>query len=223
MRKAVISAVFSSTMRGYDIPYVKNKLEGFDYILFTNIPELINNQNDGWTKIDFDLINGHPIYTAKYCKWMCHKLLLNYDYIIWVDGYCTPNIKYNWIELIDKTEDIMLNKHPHNYCIYKECINIVRCRKDTYKNMKRVLNYLKKKGMPANNGLFATGILIRNLKNGKINKMAEELFDLLCAYTYRDQAFLTYVFWKNNFTVKNTLTNNHFVVSGKKGNHIYTL
>ena len=221
MKKAVITAVFSNTFENYDLPYVKDKIKGWDYLLFTNIPQLINNIGDGWTKIDFDLRDNHPIYTAKYCKWMCHKILPNYDYIIWVDGFCSPNVKYNWDMIANKTTDITMKKHSHNNCIYKECKNIYLSKKDTYQNMGIIYNFLKSKKMPPKNGLYETGILLRNLRNNKVNKMAEELYDLLLKYTYRDQAFLTYVFWKNNFKVKNIIAESSYVRSGNKGVHKY--
>ncbi len=67
MKKVVYSCLFSNGSRQVDQPHINNKLLDFDYIMFTNVPD--NIINTGWSPIYMEILNNHPIYTAKYYKW----------------------------------------------------------------------------------------------------------------------------------------------------------
>ncbi len=221
MKFVVYSCLFSNNTKLMDKPKITddNKLKDFDYVMFTNIPN--NVKNTGWTPIYKDLKDNHGIYTAKYYKWMAHKYLLNYDISIYVDAYMIPNPKINWLEYINKLEGITFTQHNQRTCIYNECDAIVRCKKDSIINMNKVKEFLKSNNMPNNYGLSSNGLFLRNLKNDKFNKLCEELYNLMLEFTYRDQALLSYVFWKNEIPIKCEFTNEFCIVSGVMGNHNY--
>ncbi len=224
MKSVVFSCLFSNNTRQMDKPKVinNNKIVGYDYIMFTNIPN--NVEDTGWTPIYKELINGHEIYTAKYYKWMAHNYLLDYDFAIYVDAYMIPNPRINWQAYINKLnidEGIIFTKHNERGCIYNECNAIVTCKRDTAENMNKVKEFLTMNNMPNNYGLSSNGLLLRDLKNDKFNKICEELYNLMLQFTYRDQALLSYVFWKNDIPIKCDFTNSFYLVSGVIGNHNY--
>lgn len=227
MKKVVYTCLFSNGPKRHDEPLIKdeNKLDGYDYVIFTNIPDKI--ANSGWTPIYKDLINDHAIYTSKYYKWCSHKYLLDYDICIFVDAYMMPKPTINWSPYELKLNDENINdacvimKHPQRICIYKECDAIVACKKDTRANMDRVVAYLKENNMPANYGLTENGLFMRHLKNEKFNVFCEEFYNLMSQYSYRDQSFLSYMFWKYDVTIHVDFTRQFLMVSGKIGDHAY--
>ena len=226
MKKVVYSCLFSDNKRRLDEPLIKNddRLEGWDYIIFTNVPNKVI--DSGWVPINKELINNHAVYTAKHYKWVAHKYLEDYDIAIYVDAYMSPS-KMDWNAYINKLNaddidnGIILKKHMHRGCIYRECHAIAHCRKDTKINMDKVINFLKDEKMPENYGLSEGGLFIRHLKNGPINILLEELFELMLKFTYRDQALLSYIFWKHDLKLKSELTNEFYRITGKIGHHFY--
>jgi len=232
MRKVVYSCLFSNGTKQIDQPYVSesDKLKDFDYVMFTNVPD--NVKNTGWSAIYMEILNNHPIYTAKYYKWTAHNYLLDYDIAIYVDAYMSPNSNSNpkimWddyiyrLNTVNISEGIMLMKHSQRDCIYDECNTIVRCKKDTRENMDKVITFLKENNMPVGYGLSEGGLILRHLKNDKLNSFLEEFFNLMLKYTYRDQALLSYMFWKNDIPIKYEFTHNFYNKTGKMGNHNYT-
>src|ERR1700679_2451091 len=178
----VYSCLFTNNKLGTDQPKIneEDKLPGFEYVMFTNIPEIV--KKTGWTPIHKDLIGNHPIYTAKHYKWLAHKYLPDGEIVIFVDSYMMPHKNVNWSLYFKKLNKddincgIILMKHPVRGCIYNECDAIASCKKDTRKNMDIVKEFLKEKGMPRYGGLVESGLLVRNLKNDKFNKVCEELF-----------------------------------------------
>jgi hypothetical protein len=177
MKKVVYSCLFSSGTKRMDHPNINetDKLEGFDYIMFTNISDKL--QNTVCTFIDKDLMNEHPIHTAKYYKWNSHKYFEDYEIAIYVDAYMMPNPTIKWDEYIPqlKSDDINCGiiqmKHSQRNCIYMECNAIVGCKKDTRINMDKVINFLKTNNMPGNYGLFECGLFLRHLKNEELNSI----------------------------------------------------
>lgn len=228
MKKVVYSCLFSDGKRKVDDPYIKecDKLEGWDYIMFTNIPDKVI--NTGWKPIFKPIINNSAVYSAKCYKWLAHQHISDYDIGIYIDAYLAPKKDKNWDEYINKlkpdtiNDGVILLKHPVRKCIYKECDIIHKYRKDKKENMDKVIKFLKDVGMPEEYGLCEGGLFIRHLKNKSFNRICEELFVLMLRFTYRDQALLTYVFWKNQVTINPLLTRDFYFMSGKMGDHDYT-
>lgn len=228
MKKVVYSCLFWNGKRKLDEPFIQpeDKLEGYDYMMFTNVPDKLT--NTGWMPINKPLINDHPIYTAKYYKWNAHQYLTDYNIGIYVDAYLSPNNNIQWNDYISQLkinglyDGIILMKHPFRQCIYVECDAIHQCRKDTKVNMDKVINFLQSENMPKDYGLCQAGLFIRNFKNNDVNQMCEELFMLMLKNTYRDQALISYVFWKHNEKINTAFAESFFCKTGKIGDHNYT-
>lgn len=87
--------------------------------------------------------------------------------------------------------------------------------------MDKVISMLKTAGMPKDYGLCQGGLFIIHLKNNNVNQACEELIITMLRFTYRDQALLSYIFWKRGEKVNAMFTKDFYHVSGKMGNHIY--
>lgn len=228
MKICVITAIFSKNEIPKDIPFVNKKLKDIDYILYTNCKILLK-KKIGWNVIYKPLKFKCPIYSNRYYKWLTHLELKNkYDIMIYVDGYLSPNIKFNWNKIFNlyklkKFNGIIFKKHPKRNCIYDECIAVYKSKKISYHKINILNSYLKKEKMPKNYGLFENNIIIKPLNNKKLNKILELLFYYMLRFSYRDQTLLTYILWK--FKFKNYLclkpNGKYYIKSGKSGNHKY--
>jgi hypothetical protein len=67
----------------HDNPPQFEKINGFDYLLFTNIDK--NKLNTSWTIIEKDFDNSNSIIKSRIPKFQAHTLpeLVKYDYIIY--------------------------------------------------------------------------------------------------------------------------------------------
>lgn len=203
----VVSANFNINGEPLEKPRINNPLEGWDYFLFSNIDEITNEEAyNGWKVIKKDLIDNNPLYTAKYYKWLIHKELPQYDTAVYVDSYMEPNANKPWSTLDKK--NINLKPHKKRNCVYKEFKYIVRFARDTQENMNKIKNFLKEEGFPEDFGLWENNVFLRPLKNNKVNKICEELYDLMKIYSYRDQTLLSYILWKNNYLPKDDTLDN---------------
>ena len=219
-KKAFITAIISDGKRKVDQPAIAQKVSGWDYILFTNVRTLLEEEKN-WVPRKMDLINNSAVYTAKYCKWMAHTMIPEYDTVVWVDGYLSPNPAMNW-DLFDADLKIGLKPHPSkSECVYKELRAVVDYQKDSRRRMKRLKKFLHKERMPADYGLYETNIYGRTLKDSRLNQILEKMYELMEEFTYRDQVILPYVLWKNNIRPKIFLSNEWALHSGIKGDHEY--
>ena len=78
---------------------------------------------------------------------------------------------------------------------------------ETKESMSKVKTFLESEKFPKNYGLWETQIQLRSLKNDKLNKICEELYELMKIFSYRDQSLLSYVLWKNNFKANDKILN----------------
>jgi hypothetical protein len=206
--KCVVTTNFSLNGSPFENPRVKSPLKGWDYFIFSNISE-INRQEffNGWKVMPRKLISNHPIYTAKYYKYHIHRELPEYNRSIYVDAWLNPNSQKDWDSL---QEPFYLKRHLNRSCIYDELRAITKFRRDTKENMQKVKSFLEAEGFPKGYGLWETQIQSRDLKNKEVNKICEDLYNLMENFSYRDQTMLSYILWKNNFTPNDSVLNNRW-------------
>jgi len=204
----VVTTNFSPNKAPFENPKVLKPIKGWDYFIFSNIEEIVKEEIfNGWRVMPRDLISNHPIYTAKYYKYHIHKELPNYSKAIYVDAWLNPNSDKDWDRL---EEPFYLKKHQKRDCIFQELRAIAKFARDTKQNMDKVKDFLESQSFPKNYGLWETQIQLRCLKNKKVNKICEDLYNLMKNYSYRDQSLLSYVLWKNNFTPNDEVLSNRW-------------
>jgi hypothetical protein len=202
MKKAVITAVFSNKNKPIDLPIVKDKLPGWDYICFTNCKKL-EKISIGWEIKKIETDNCTPIMMSKIIKWNAHKYI-DHDIMIWVDGYLSPRINRDWNKplkdyLERNFQGFYMIKHPNRKCIFNELNEVVYQKKETQDRMNKLNKFLKKENMVTNYGMYHCNIFIRFLKNEKLNKILENMTNIMRKFTNRDQTIFTYILWKNNY------------------------
>jgi hypothetical protein len=103
------------------------------------------------------------------------------------------NILYNNICLFDHNNSSLKDKRN---CIYDEALACIKLNKDKKDIIDKQIKFYQKINYPKNNGLVATGFMIRNHTNDKIILLMEKWWEMIKNYSYRDQLSFNYVAWK---------------------------
>lgn len=196
--------IYSAITGGYDEvkepEYISPDL---DYILFTDNP---NMKSDVWkikliSKED-DLDNTR---IARKIKILGYQYLTTYDFSIWVDGKLSIiGDLYHFVLNNRGKEPLLCFNHYINDCIYQEKKLCCSMNKDDPDVMNAQMERYRKEGYPEHNGLIDSGILVRELKNSKVNKLMDMWWNEVLYGSKRDQLSFNYVCWKNNFIYDTT-------------------
>lgn len=123
-------------------------------------------------------------------KIMPHLFLPEHDKSIWLDGHLQPHD----LRILDRS-GFWLMKHPTRNCIYQEAQECITLRKDNPATINEQMNRYRLDGYPENNGLSATGVLIRD--NTKENNDFNEFWwHQVKTGSVRDQLSFNYCAWK---------------------------
>lgn len=192
-------AVYTAVTGTYDEPLIpQEKIEGFDYICFTDNPFL---KSDFWDIRPIEDEGLNATQTARMYKILAHKYLSDYDYSLWID----TNIEIigdirEFINKYSHTNKLLAFRHPQRDCIYEEADECIRLKKDDMDNIIPQINRYRQEHYPEHNGLISSGILFREHNNPDVIKLMEDWFSQILSGSYRDQLSFNYVCYKNNFT-----------------------
>ncbi len=205
-KKAFYTAIFGNYLP-IDNPKQFEKIDGWDYFLFTNInPSFFYTS---WNIINIDKTYTCNILNARNIKWNGHPLLNDYDTLIWMDPYLEFNIQKisEFNKLLSKYShiDIIFKKHPFRSCIYEECNTVIQLNKDNSINVNKNRDIFLSEKMPYHYGLIETNFIIYN-NNKTVKDFFNKVFLFMIDKSYRDQLSLTYNIWKHSF-------NNHIILN----------
>lgn len=129
-----------------------------------------------WYKINF-----HEHIETDDCLWVDATFFINIDLTRWWRKFQTPMTAVN---------------HPFDDCIYTDIKSCMSGGKgDFWKLVDQAKDY-KVMGIPENNGLIASGILMRTKSDDVIN-LCRDWWSQVEQYTERDQIAFGYAAWKN--------------------------
>lgn len=170
----------------------------FDYILFTNNPEITSNV---WRIVLIDNPERlDNVRLARKIKIMGHEYLQGYDYSIWVDGKI--KIKgdiQQYIETYKRNEPILCFNHYEKDCAYEEEKDCISQEKDIPEIIEKQMKRYRLEGYPEQNGLVDTGFMVRELHNERVKRVMETWWDEVLSGSRRDQLSFNYACWKNDF------------------------
>jgi len=175
----------------------------FDYILFTNNPEI---KSDVW---QVRLVDNEEqldnVRLARRIKILGHEYLSGYDYSIWVDSKfeITDNLE-EYMLTYRRQEPILCFTHYANDCVYKEKKLCDLLKKDNFEIMEAQMDRYRKEGYPAENGLIESGILVRELKDDRLQQVMRTWWREILDGSRRDQLSFNYACWKNDFMYDST-------------------
>lgn len=117
---------------------------------------------------------------------------------IWVDASFTiKGDLREYVKRYSQGSSILLFPHPERKCIYQECGELISIMKeDPVKLICQAAEYFKA-GYPADNGLYAGGVIVRNMHDGELGECMREWWKEIRTKSLRDQQSLPFVLWKN--------------------------
>lgn len=208
--------VYTCITGNYDsLNEIKIFEKGVDYYCFTNNKQL---KSSTWKIVYIDNDGLDNVRLARKIKILGHDIINeDYDIAIWMDG--NFRIKRSITEFIKdycdfKNYDFIAFKHSVRNCIYKEGLECIKVKKDSYDIIEKQLEFYKENNFPKEIGLVETGIFIKNLKSNKLKKVMIDWFDLIMKYSKRDQLSFNYSAYINKLNYKpielNIYNNNWF-------------
>ena len=208
MKKKII--VYTAIFGNYSGLVEQPKLENVDYICYTDSKDL---KSKTWQIVNVSPpIKDDNTRSSRYYKILPHKHLNEaYDISVYIDGNIL--ILKDFSDLItEKLDNANMACFDHNHtdgdarnCIYKEYEGILELNilsgifKDNPEIMKKQIEGFKAMGYPKDNGLIASGILIRKHFNKEVIDLMEAWWHIVMNQSKRDQLSFNYVAWKLNF------------------------
>ncbi len=122
-----------------------------------------------------------------------HHHLPKYEKCVWVDGNLELVIPLS--QLVGNKEGFWLMTHPDRNCLFKEAARCAELKKDDHDILFKQIEKYSQEGYPVENGLSATGCLIRDWDTDIIN-FCELWWDEVRELSVRDQISFPYVVWK---------------------------
>jgi hypothetical protein len=187
-------AVYTVNVGGYDSPEpIKYKDENVDYIYFTDQ----KTAPEGWERRAIKQCGYADRIISRRIKALSHVYMSNYDITVWIDACFVPKSSIMTLVKLLGDKDCLVLKHPARECIYTEG---QFCYEHGISDPTRIvaqLNNYRDLGYPKNNGLAATGILVR--KNSGLIKEINELWaNEITGKAHRDQLSFDFSFWVSN-------------------------
>ena len=199
MRKNKI-LIYTCITGGYDTPTDNfPKKPGYDYILISD--QYIKTHS--WKCLIPKFENMDHLDNTKkqrYIKTHPHELFPEYNVVIWIDANTSiNNILYDYIEN-NLGFPITFKNHPFRCCLYDEIHEIKILGKDKPELCDKLHDRYKSEGVPENNGLYETNIIISHPNNPTVQTIFNEWWKEIEHNSKRDQLSLNYILWKYNLT-----------------------
>lgn len=198
-----------------DISNNFKKVDGCDYLLFTNLNR--DQVKDGWNVITIDLAEFNYLKSAvkvsRYFKFMVYEYMKkngrDYDFVFYCDSYKYPDHNVDWKQVCNKLESTETGIMQYNHTclgsdmsVNKEMDCIVICKKDTKENMHQTRTYLKNidNSVDMNKKqYFENSIIGFHFKNEyAVNQCNEFWKYYVDCPTYRDQPLWNFLYLRHN-------------------------
>ena len=220
MKIGVYTAIFGNKDQ-LKLPINYKKDSNIDYLLFTdNIDNAIFPYKVHKRAIVYDNITQN----ARYYKIMGDDVLSNYDLLIWHDA--NIQLYHTKIEyLVAKAENSFLTTftHPDRDDFYSEAMSCIRVGKDfSLRILRQAIVYFFK-GMPTHQGMYSTGILIKNIKFKQENLLLFWWLEVL-NFSRRDQLSFSFMVYKKKLKVSvidDDIFNNKYSIYHKHSYEAY--
>lgn len=192
--------IYTCITGGYDTPTDNfPKKPGYDYILISD--QYIKTHS--WKCLIPKFENMDHLDNTKkqrYIKTHPHELFPEYNVVIWIDANTSiNNILYDYIEN-NLGFSITFKNHPFRYCLYDEIHEVKILGKDKPELCDKLHDRYKSEGVPENNGLYETNIIISHPNNPTVQTIFNEWWKEIEHNSKRDQLSLNYILWKYNLT-----------------------
>jgi len=170
-----------------------------------NYDNLQINTCEGWKNAAIDMPYGFDDYTQvksarlyKIMPYFWHE----HDISLWVDSNIKMSNGFDADEALEwmGDADMLMVEHGRD-CIYDEARACIERKKDSPKVIMKQIKHYESEGYPTNEGLFATGFMMRR-HNDRVHELMMEWWNQVAEYSHRDQLSFNYALWKTGNKVK---------------------
>lgn len=135
-----------------------------------------------------------PVKTARWYKINFHKCIET-DFSLWLDAtFCINTDLNRWWRRFKSPFTTV--RHPFDDCIYTDIISCMKGQKDDPGKLARQYAHYDDIGLPKNNGLISSGILMRQ-KEPRTIDLCKTWWDEVEKRSSRDQVAFGYAQWKH--------------------------
>ena len=169
-------------------PFVVN--QHWKYVCYTDQ----DFESNAWEIRKVPVMACGPTKTARWYKINFHEHIET-DESLYIDGTFFVNTNLDrWFRKF--TPPMTVINHPFDKCIYTDVQSCIKGGKGNFFDLVRQANDYKTEGLPVNNGLISSGILMRR-KTKEVIKLCREWWEQVEKYSERDQIAFGYAAWKN--------------------------
>lgn len=192
-----------------DLKQPFNVSQHWKYVCYTDQDLPVN---DVWEIRKVPVMHFGPAKTARWYKINFHKHIETED-SLWIDATFFINTELNrWWRRF--REPMTVVSHPFDNCIYTDIQSCIGAGKGNFWDLIKQANDYKAFGLPENNGLISSGVLMRR-NTPAVVELCETWWGQIEKYSERDQVGFGYAAWKNpgvfNVTEWNYTTQNEFI------------
>lgn len=183
---------------GYDIiNEIPKKLANWDYICFTDHPEL---KSDTWQIRLLQNEQGlDPVRLSRHYKINNHLVDSGYDISVYFDANyrIRGDLDYFITHVLPPGKDLGMLLHPFHSSLYEEVELCVAAGKDDEESLRRqYLNYVEAEKFTDPYPHIAGGVIVRRSGNPEVKKLMETWFKELRRWSRRDQMAFNYSLWQ---------------------------
>lgn len=189
-----MKTIFTAIFGGYDdLKQPMFVSQHWKYICYTDqdfeLPE-----DNVWEIRKVPVMEFGVAKTARWYKINFHKHI-DTEFSLWIDGTFIINIDLNrWWKRFKAPMTCL--KHPFDDCIYTDLRSCLSAKKgDFWKLIEQATDY-KRLGIPENNGLIASGIMMRQ-NTKEVREICDTWWEQVEKYSERDQIAFGYAAWKH--------------------------
>lgn len=191
MKKFVLYTAIFGRMGRFNIPNIS--IPDVDRFCFTDLDVASNFYQIKKMKLNH-LISVRRQRFVKIC--IPDEIFDNYEYSVYVDCKRPYSVLFDQLlKYMEADSDIMTRRHRRRSCAYDEGEFCIIKKKDHEATILKQLEYYRSQKYPTQNGLQASGFLIRR-HTKRMKEFSKLWWEQVERYSHRDQISLPYVAWK---------------------------
>lgn len=163
----------------------------FDFVCFLPEAEVPSEGRIGeWTVRPISDMPLSNRLKAKYIKMHPHFFLSDYEASLWIDG----NVRIETAEVYDIFRDKIARgisfsgiNHPLRDDVYDEALKVFDNELDSFRAVRRTVQFLKGERFPRHSGLYETNVVFRQHNDPAVIRFDDLWWECVTTYSSRDQ------------------------------------
>lgn len=171
--------------------------EDCDYICFVRKGQLTTDRIGVWSIREIPFNSDDDRILSRYPKLLPHKVLMDYDYSLWIDGNVSINDDDIYKIINKKIADGIVYSGLNHWgrdCAYDEAASIANSVKEPLTPLAKTIRFLRKQHFPKHYGLYENNVIFRKHNDKTISNFDDLWWSLFCQYAKRDQLCHPYCF-----------------------------